>query len=363
MKEVHVATANKKAGVVSALVILVLTVGDYSRVLAASPACQPEITGVKFVQLRATGTGYGEAGELGWLTVGDFFSIQIQVTNYGSTAVSVGSPYQWSFSAGPGHVDLVGQGCLCANLVQLQPGQSTTLAPFCCQAFKATTAGAVTMDVPLGVCTWSLTFEIAGSTTPTTGQLEISDIRIIKLSPSESGFSEVGEVSNVTVGDFFFIYVDIANWGSTPAATSGNCYGYTFSGPGEVDTVTAKAMTCLAGPGQLQPGRSMTMMPFCVGTAFQATTAGWITMNISANGCYQTFPFEIKPGGSSAGCQPVITSIKIVQVHAVASGFIAGAQVSDVNVGDLFTVKVGVMNSGSDPSPEIRAIDGVRISL
>jgi hypothetical protein len=89
------------------------------------------------------------------------FTIKLEVTNRGRTAVSVGNPYQWTLS-GPGGVNVIGQSSACASLVQLKPGASATLMPFCGgRAFQATTAGWVTMDITVGTnCHDSIAFEI-----------------------------------------------------------------------------------------------------------------------------------------------------------------------------------------------------------
>jgi hypothetical protein len=344
-------TVTWRTRTVGTLLIPILTLVSNVLAQSAPTACQPQITGITLVQLAPSGSGYSEAGPLGSLTVGDLFSLKIVVTNSGAAAVNVGNPYSWSFEAGgTGHVDLVGQPCACASLVPLQPGQSATLTPFCCQAFKATAAGQVTFDIALGSCTWSIDLPIDdGGITPVC-EPELTRVEIIKYQPSGLGFKSVGQVGDVTVGDFFTVNLVFTNLGGTPVATSGNLYSYAFSGSGKADVVTAEPGACATGPGTLQPGQSMTMIPFCSGTAFQAVSAGAVTMNVSANGCTPAVTFEIKPGSTTpSAAQPKVTGVRIVQLHPAGSDFTRGSGVSDVNVGDFFTIELGLTNTGSAP--------------
>jgi hypothetical protein len=178
-------------------------------------------------------------------------------------------------------------------------------------------------------------------------QPEVTKIKIVKLQRTGSGFSQVGQVSEVALGDYFTIDVEVTNRSSAPVPIEGNIYGWSFSGPGHVDVVTAQFQVCLAGPGTLQPGGTASLIPFCGGTAFQATAAGSVTMDISENGCHQTFSFEIKAGAAPAACQPEITSVKIMRLQMSGSYFKEVGEISSLSVGDFFTLKVEVVNRGS----------------
>jgi hypothetical protein len=128
---------------------------------AGPPACQPEVTNVRIVRLQPVGNSFSEVGEVSKVTVGDVFTIKVEVTNRGSTPVTVTNLYHGTLS-GQGDADVVGELCVCLFLQPLQPGESATLEPFCgCHAFQATTAGWVTMDITVGAdCHDSITFQV-----------------------------------------------------------------------------------------------------------------------------------------------------------------------------------------------------------
>jgi predicted secreted protein len=311
-------------------------------------SCQPEVTNIKIVRLQAAGNSFSEVGEVNEVAVGDLFTIKVEVTNRGSTPVQRPLLYQWTMS-GQGHAEVVGDPrCLGLAMPPLQPGESLTLEPLCGgQAFQATTTGWTTMDITVGTCHQTFRFEIQPDATPSACQPEVTNVKIVRLQATGSSFSEVGEVSEVTVGDFFTIKVEVTNRGSIPVAV-GSPYGWTMSGQGHADVVQRQLMLC-AALFDLQPGESKTLIPFCGGKAFQATTAGWATMDITAGTCHQMFRFEIQPATTPSACQPEVTGVKFVRLQPVGKYFAEVGEVSEVAVGDLFTIKVQVTNRGNTP--------------
>ena len=313
--------------------------------------CQPEVTSVRIVQLQLVGDDFVEVGEVSDVAVGDFFTIEVDVTNRGSTPVHVGSPYGWTLS-GQGHAEVVQvQLMLCAALFELQPGESKTLRPFCGgKAFEATTAGWTTMDFTVGDCHRTFHFEIQPEATPAC-QPEVTSVRIVRLQPVGDHFEEVGNVSTVAVGDYFTIKVQVTNRGTTPVPRPLS-YKATLSGQGDADVVGDYPRCLGLAMPPLQPGESVTLEPFCWGKAFQATAAGPVTMDIGIDTCHQPFRFEIQPQATPA-CQPEVTGVRIVQLQPVADHFEEVGEVSGVAVGDYFTIRVEVTNRGSTPVREM----------
>jgi predicted secreted protein len=177
-----------------------------------------------------------------------------------------------------------------------------------------------------------------------TCQPEIDSIKIVRLQAAGNSFDEVGEVSEVAVGDFFTIKVEVTNRGSMPVPKP-LLFDWTMSGPGAAEVVGDPHCLGLAMP--LQPGGSVTLEPFCWGMAFQATAAGWATMDITVGTCHQTFRFEIQPGATPAACQPEVTNVKIWRGRFAGGVFEKQGQVDKVALGDLFQIEVDVTNRGT----------------
>ncbi len=305
-----------------------------------------EVTNVKIMRGEFVGDAFQELEEVDELIVGDLFQVSVGVTNAGDTTKTVGSLYHYVLS-GPGAAAVVGQLCVGVYLIDLEPGESAWLDAFCpaTQAFEATTAGWVTMDITFGDDSHdALMFEILPG-----GQagLTVTDVRLIQLEDAgERMFREIGEVQDVSVGDLFTIRITVTNQGDSAEGVS-NLYGWSLSGQGDAAVVGDQPCVCLAW-GELQPGESTFMMPFCGCNAFEATDAGWVTMNISfGEDSHDTLMFEILPG-ERAGL--AITDVKLIQLERTGGGALQEiGEVQDVSVGDFFTIRVEVTNRGSSP--------------
>jgi len=199
--------------------------------------------------------------------------------------------------SGQGHADVVGYPhCLGLAMPPLQPGESITLEPLCGgQAFQATTAGGATMDITVGEdCHDSFTFEILPVETC---QPEITSVQIFKCQLVGDRYQKVGQLDKVTVGDCFTIDLVVTNQGSSPVDIGFGRYGSAFSGQGSVTTVGNPNCIGLPAPQTLQPGQSATLSPFLNCQAFQATAAGWMTMDATVSpGCQHGVPFQIVSG-------------------------------------------------------------------
>jgi predicted secreted protein len=256
--------------------------------------CQPEIDSVKIVRLQAAGNFFNEVGEVNEVTVGDFFTIKIEVTNRGSTPVPRPLLYEWIMS-GLGHADVVGDPhCLGLAMPPLQPGESLTLEPLCGgQAFQAATTGWATMDITVGTCHQTFRFEIQPGITPAPCQPEVTDVKIWRGRFVGGVFEKRDQVDKVALGDLFQIKVDVTNRGTTIVNIS-NLYNWSFSGQGHAEVVGNFCVGVF--PVNLAPGESATLDAFCPASqAFQATQAGWATMDITVGSvCHDSFTFEIE---------------------------------------------------------------------
>lgn len=130
--------------------------------IVQAKTCPVEITDVHIIRLQPAGSFFQEVGEVDEVTDGDHFTVKIQVTNRGKNPIAMPNVYRWDWS-GPGGAEVVGNPpCTCLARLELQPGESATLIPFCgCFALEATKPGTVTMDITLGNdCHDTITFDI-----------------------------------------------------------------------------------------------------------------------------------------------------------------------------------------------------------
>ena len=103
--------------------------------------------------------------EVDKVTVGDAFTIRVEVTNFGSEMIETDCFYGWELVP-ENAVEVIGESTACATLYRLQPGESMWKIPFCGSfAFEAEQPGWVTMSVYVkgwcGVlCEHTLIFEI-----------------------------------------------------------------------------------------------------------------------------------------------------------------------------------------------------------
>ena len=131
------------------------------------------------------------------------------------------------------------------------------------------------------------------------GQVQVTDVKIIKGELVEGWFKEIEEVANLRIGDVFLIRVKVSNLGCERVNVL-NLYGWDLSPPNYVEVI-GDSVAC-AAVYRLEPGESASLGPFCPSQAFRAKQDGLITMNIyerdwMANILYgYTFNFEILPG-------------------------------------------------------------------
>ena len=135
--------------------------------LAGAPSStQVQVTDVKIIRGELIGDWFQEIEEVDKLSVGDVFIIEIGVTNFGSETEHVLSLYEWDLSP-QNRVEVIGNPGFCLCPIDLQPGESTILYPFCLsQAFKAKEDGWVTMNIYVNdwystrLCEYTFSFEI-----------------------------------------------------------------------------------------------------------------------------------------------------------------------------------------------------------
>jgi hypothetical protein len=227
--------------------------------------------------------------------VGDVFVIKVDVKNFGDEAEDMFNVYGWDLSP-EGAVEVIGDGFMaCLAFFSLEPGESTTLIPFCgCHAFEAKEAGAVTMSIEVGdgVCEEVFEFEIVPAEER---GVEVTDVRIIRGEFDGGTFQAIEEVNEVEVGDVFVVKVDVQNFGSEVEGMS-NLYGWELSPGGSVEVIGDQFLAC-AAYYSLEPGESATLIPFCGCHAFEAKSAGLVTMTIDVGSgvCEGVFEFGIVP--------------------------------------------------------------------
>jgi hypothetical protein len=252
------------------------------------------VTDITLIRQQLVDGVYEDIGTAGEVTVGDFFRVEVEVTNQGDTARSIGSRYGWSFS-GQGSVAQVGAPfCIGLYLIDLAPGESAVVDALCrgMQSFQATEAGWVTMDISVELdCEDTFTFQIVPEEEE--DGLTVTGTTLIRQQLVDGLYEDIGTASSVTVGDFFRVEVEVTNQGDTTRSI-GSRYGWSFSGQGSVAQVGAPF--CIGFYLiDLAPGESAVVDALCRGMqAFQATEAGWVTMEISVElDCEDTFTFQI----------------------------------------------------------------------
>jgi hypothetical protein len=269
-----------------------LTAGKIKALFEWPTDCELRVTDVTILRGESAEGQFQGVEEVNNVTVGDLFQAKVEVTNMGTAREIVSSLYGWTLS-GEGQAQVVGSPCVGVYPIALDPGESATLNAFCpaSQAFKATQAGWVTMDIAVGNCHDTARFEIVPAKTC---PLDITDVRIIRLQPAGSSFQEVGEVDKVTDGDQFTVKIQVTNRGNKPIATL-NVYRWDWSGQGGAEVVGNPPCTCLARL-ELQPGESATLIPFCGCLALEATKPGSVTMDITlSDDCHDTITFDVVP--------------------------------------------------------------------
>jgi hypothetical protein len=138
------------------------------------------------------------------------------------------------------------------------------------------------------LCTTGARLTVGGPTC----QPEVTDVKIWRGQLVGGSFQKLDQVDKVALGDLFQIVVEVTNKGTTTVNVS-NLYGWTLSGQGNAQVVGNLCVGVF--PISLDPGESATLDAFCPGTqAFQATQAGWATMDITVGTCHQTFGFEVQ---------------------------------------------------------------------
>ncbi len=251
-----------------------------------------EVTDVKIIKCGINGRFIEEIEEVNEVQVGDLFVVKVEVTNFGNEQQGLVNIYGWELSP-DGFVEVTGPGSACAYLANLDPGESTTLIPFCpSQAFEAKQTGTVTMDINIGngVCTHEFSFDVVPAVVR---GVEVTAVKIFRHEVVGGHFQGAEAVNEVTVGDVFTIKVEVTNFGDETEFLS-NLYGWELSPEGAVQVI-GESSGCAAYFG-LEPGQSTTLIPFCGSHAFEAKQAGTVTMNISVGGglCEHEFSFEVE---------------------------------------------------------------------
>ena len=105
------------------------------------------VTNVKVFRCELIEGRFIEQEQVQKVTVGEAFTILVEVTNFGSAMIETDCFYHWELSP-ENLVELIGEPLPCATWHRLQPGDSTWITPFCPgHAFEAEQAGWVTMDI------------------------------------------------------------------------------------------------------------------------------------------------------------------------------------------------------------------------
>ena len=127
---------------------------------------QVQVTDVNIIIGEIVEDWFQEIEEVDELRVGDVFTIEIEVTNNGSETEHVLSLYDWDLSP-QNLTEVIGTPSFCLYVIDLQPGESAILYPFCLsQAFEAEEDGWVTMNVYVDdwnsnrLCEHTFSFEI-----------------------------------------------------------------------------------------------------------------------------------------------------------------------------------------------------------
>lgn len=132
-----------------------------------APECRGlEVTDVKIIRGELVEGWFEEIEEVNEVSVGDVFVIETEVSNLGSETEHVLNLYDWDLSP-QNRVEVIGTPGLCLTYIELEPGESAFLYPFCLsQAFKAEQDGWVTMNIYVDdwysgrLCEHRFTFEI-----------------------------------------------------------------------------------------------------------------------------------------------------------------------------------------------------------
>ena len=132
-----------------------------------APECRGlEVTGVKIYRGELIEGQFIPQQEVHKLTVGDTFSIYVEVTNFGSETEQVLNLYDWDLCPQT-RIEVIGTGSICLTYIDIEPGQSIYSYPFCLsEAFKAKESGWVTMNIYVkdwygsSLCEYKFTFEV-----------------------------------------------------------------------------------------------------------------------------------------------------------------------------------------------------------
>ncbi|RKY47555.1 MAG: hypothetical protein DRP88_04210 [Candidatus Neomarinimicrobiota bacterium] len=119
--------------------------------------------------------------------------------------------------------------------------------------------------------------------------VQVTDAKVIRGEFVGDWFQEIEEVDELNVGDVFIIKIEVTNVGSETEEVF-NLYDWDLSPQTHVEVIGTPSF-CMY-PFNLQPGESVTLIPFCLSEAFKAEEVGWVTMNVYGYGEY-TFNFEI----------------------------------------------------------------------
>jgi endoglucanase len=124
-------------------------------------------------------------------------------------------------------------------------------------------------------------------------ELTVTDVTLIQQELADGHYQDVGTVSDVAVGGFFRVEIEVTNQGDM-TRTVANHPGLSFSGQGSIEHVGSWSCDYLLN--QFEPGESVVLEAPCRGTqAYHAVQAGWVTMGIFVSGdCRDAFGFQVR---------------------------------------------------------------------
>ena len=113
-----------------------------------APGCHGlAVTDVKIYRYELVEGWIVQQEEVQKVTVGDYFSILVEVENFGCTTQYLSNLYGWDFSP-ENSVEVIGDSITCAAYYELAQGDVGWLLPFCPHlAFSAKESGWVTMGI------------------------------------------------------------------------------------------------------------------------------------------------------------------------------------------------------------------------
>ncbi len=119
-------------------------------ITATAGASEIQVTDVLLAKGEFVGGRFEVTEYVDQLSVGDVFSVSVQVSNFGAEAVNVLSLYGCDWSPQES-LETIGTSSICLTYYRLAPGDPVWLSPFCrTMAFEVKQPGRVTMTARVG---------------------------------------------------------------------------------------------------------------------------------------------------------------------------------------------------------------------